>query len=67
MILGSSILGVPYTVKYTDGSVVAGGLATSVILPLQNQVKNTVTYGPNNTLTGTFSGGGSSANFPLGG
>lgn len=68
MLLGTSILGYPYTVIFTDGSAVSGGLASSVILPLQNQVQNTIVYGPGGTLTGTFTGGGGGGVvFPLGG
>lgn len=69
MLLGTSILGYPYVAVFTDGSDVSGGgLASSLILPLPVQVQTGVMFGPNNTLTGTFTGGGGGgAVFPLGG
>ena len=71
MLLGTSILGVPYFANASDvrSTVNIAGQQGTLIVPLANQVKSGVTFGPdsNNATTGTYSGGGGGAVFPLGG
>ena len=72
MILGSSILGVPYFVANNNvrNTITIAGQTGTLSVPNANQVQTGVTFGPDNSgaTVGTFSGSGSGGVvFPLGG
>lgn len=71
MLLGSSILGVPYFISPSNvlfGVVVPGNSTTGAfVAPPTNKVANGYAYGVAGNMVGTFSGGGGGFVFPLGG